>query len=106
MYEGVHVTLMVGEFSDHNIIYCLDPTKKRKVKSFFAEFAILIYQLSSISHGVIITYDYNIHWDKSTKTETKHLVELLHSSSTIQSVKERTHTSCHIINLVVSYSNT
>ena len=104
-YESVHVTLTVGGSSVHIIIiYRLHPTKKSKVKSsdFFEEFATLIDELSSMSDEVIIAGDYNIHWDKPTETETKHLVELLHSANMVQHVKDRTHISGHIIDLVVT----
>ena len=79
--------------------YRLHPTKKSKVKSsdIFAEFD----KLSSISDEIIIPGDYNIHWDKTTETETKHLVELLHSANMVQYVKEITHISARIIDLVV-----
>ena len=72
-YERVHVTLTVGESSVHIIIiYHLHPTKKSNVKSsdFFAEFATVIDELSSISDEVIIAGDYIIHWDTPTETET------------------------------------
>ena len=69
---------------------------------FFAEFATLIDELSSTSDEVIIAGDYNIQCDKPTETETKHLVELLHSANMVQHVKERTHISSHIIDLVVT----
>ncbi|KAK2167211.1 hypothetical protein LSH36_31g05031 [Paralvinella palmiformis] len=104
-YESVHVMLTVGGFSVHIIIICrLHPTKKSKVKSsdFFAEFATLLDELSSISDEVIIADDYSIHLDKPTETETKHLVELLHSANMLRNVKERTHVSGGIIGLVIS----
>jgi len=104
-YKSVHVTLTVGGSSVHIIIiYRLHLTKKSKVKSldFFSEFATLIDELSSISDEVIIAGDYSIHWDKPTETETKHLVELLHSANMVQHVKERTHISGQIIDLVVT----
>ena len=58
--------------------------------------------MSSISDEVIIAGDYNIHWDKPTETETKHLVELLRSTNMVQHVKERTHISGYIIDMVVT----
>ena len=51
---------------------------------------------------VIITGDFNIHWDKGDQLHTRQLKEILFSFGLEQHVNEATHIKGHILDFIIS----
>ena len=104
-FEGLSAVVQTGELTVKVIvIYRLHPYGKSGVigADFFNDFEHIIDQTALNPGHVLFLGDYNIHYDCDSEPECRRLKELLITSNLKQHVTEPTHTSGHILDLVIS----
>ena len=69
--------------------------------SFLNDFSSLLEEHALMDTPVIITGDFNIHWDKGDQLHTRQLKEILFSFRIEQHVNEATHIKGHILDLII-----
>ena len=86
------------------VIYRIPPNMKNGLKksSFAHEFADMLEKVSIEPGKLLITGDFNIHWDNVNSAETKDISDLLSSYNLQQHVSESTHRDGHILDWVIS----
>ncbi|XP_035827940.1 uncharacterized protein LOC118478439 [Aplysia californica] len=85
-------------------IYRPPPNKKNKFtsKEFFIEFQDLLFQLEQAASPFYIIGDFNFHFDVPSVPDTKRLVSILDDHNLQQLIKEPTHRSGHILDLLIT----
>jgi hypothetical protein len=86
------------------LIYRIPPSKKNSLRKslFLEEFAILLEYLSILPGKLLITGDFNIHWDDDSNTENIQFQDLLSSFDLVQHVNVPTHASGHTLDFVIT----
>ena len=67
---------------------------------FIAELSTVLTELNAMSPNIILVGDFNVHMDKSSKTCTKDLMDMLDCFNITQYVNFPTHNKGHILDLV------
>ena len=73
---------------------------------FFDELTSVLEQFSVQRRPFLICGDFNIHIDDNDDVHETRLDELLQTYDLVQHVREPTHAACHILDVVISRSDT
>lgn len=86
------------------VIYRIPPSPINKIKKadFIKEFTSLLEIACCYPGKILISGDFNIHWDDESCTEKQELEQLLGQFCLYQSVDRPTHLANHIIDFVIS----
>ena len=78
-------------------VYRPPPSKKNRLTSmtFHGEFAVLVSEISATNKNILMSGDFNFHFDKQETSDTKRLSELLTSTGLSQSQSTSTPTGSH-----------
>ena len=78
------------------------PSNKLKIADFYVEWPLLLDELNSSTHKVIIVGDINIHLDEFNKHDTSKFLSMIKSVGMLQHVDKPTHKSGHILDVVIT----
>jgi hypothetical protein len=86
------------------LIYRIPPSSANNLQKslFLKEFATLLEYLSVLPGKLLITGDFNVHWDDDNNTEKIRFADLLSSFDLIQHVNVPTHASGHTLDFVIT----
>ena len=86
------------------VIYRVNPSKKNKLSKsdFIEEFSDLLEHEATQSGKLLITGDFNIHWDNEKDNEQAQFATLLESFELEQHVSGSTHRAGHTLDLLLS----
>jgi exonuclease III len=88
------------------VLYRPPPSTKNGLTKgiFYQEFADFLAAHIPSTGKLLITGDFNFHWNDINSQDTQHMAEIIDSANLIQHVKEATHTSGHTLDWVITHS--
>ena len=104
-FECIRTKIVASSFTFHIVtVYRPPPSKKNKLKTseFFEEFNTLLADQILIKGKLIILGDFNFHLDHKNNADTIRFNNLLDTYGLTQLVKEPTHKSNHILDVVIT----
>ena len=84
------------------VIYRVPPSKKKKLSDFIEEFSDLLEHEATQFGKLLITGDFNIHWDNEKDNKRAQFATLLESFGLEQHVSGSTHRAGHTLDLLLS----
>ena len=108
-FEAISVTLKTPttKFSVLNIYRPPDTSNSsQSFSTFLNEFQSILSDFATLPHEFVITGDFNIHVDDPSNRQAKQFMSLLSCSNLTQHVTFPTHTSNHILDLVITSCGT
>ena len=78
------------------------PPSSVPLSTFYHEFSLLLEVLSTASGELLIVGDFNLHVDSSCDVNALHFCDLIASFDLKQWVTTLTHTSGHILDLIIT----
>ena len=100
-FESLQVMVTIRHKTFHLcIVY--RPPQLLPTTQFHSEFADFFTHLMCNKNSVVVMGDFNVHWDDASHADTKHLVDLLSTTSAKQHVTVATHSAGHILDLIIT----
>ena len=78
------------------------PPSSVPLSTFYREFSLLLEELATASGELLIVGDFNLHVDSSRDVDALHFCDLIASFDLKQWVTTPTHTSGHILDLIIT----
>ena len=100
-----HVMISLKSSSKSLRLACIYRPPKSNYIDFLSEFSEFLEDYSLGGSDLIITGDFNVHWDSLSNSFTKKFRQILEAFGFDQTVSKMTHKSGHILDLVLAQTN-
>lgn len=100
-----HDVVAVTTDSHRTLIVTIYRPPRLSISDFHRDFTSLLEELASDNLNIIITGDFNIHFDNASDPKVREFCNILEAFSLIQRVKSSTHNKGHILDLVITREN-
>ena len=108
-FEALETQLSFREGSVHLVaIYRPPPSQRNQLTAgmFFDEFSDLLERYACVPGDLILTGDFNFHFEDTDDPNTTRLRDILETFNTIQHAQDPTHESDHMLDLCISRAET
>ena len=101
-FECLQLTISDGPGDSLDLFAIYRSGAKRATNNFFEDFSSLLESVALTSGQIVVSGDFNIHFDVADDYNTRKLLDLLESADLVQHIKEPTHRSGHTLDLLIT----